>query len=380
MAGRTDYYEVLGLQKGASEDEIKKAYRKMAKKYHPDANKNSKEAEQKFKEVSQAYEVLSDAQKRATYDQYGHSAFENAGAGGGSYQQYSDMDDIFESFFGGGFGDIFGGGRARRNGPRRGPDIQTHISITFEESYFGVKKNITLPIMESCDTCHGTGAKPGTHPENCRNCNGTGQERIEQQTVFGTMASVRTCVVCRGEGKIIRHSCSTCQGKGKVKRSKTFEVNIPRGIDNGQSIRLSEKGEPGERGGKNGDLLINISVQKHDHFVRKGNNIYLDIPISFVQATLGAELVIPTMDGTEKYTVKGGTQPGTVATIKGKGFPSVKNSRIFGDLVFTFKVIVPTNLNEKQKELLRQFAQDSGDEVKESKKGIFSKLKHKLDN
>lgn len=380
MAGKTDYYELLGLQKGASEDEIKKAYRKMAKKYHPDANQNSKEAEEKFKEVSQAYEILSDPQKKATYDQFGHSAFENGGAGGGGYQQYGDMDDIFESFFGGGFGDIFGGGRGRRNGPRRGPDIQTHINITFEESYFGVKKNITLPMMESCDTCNGTGAKAGTHPENCRNCNGTGQERVEQQTVFGTMASVRTCSVCRGDGKIVRDPCNTCHGKGKVKRSKTFEVNIPRGIDNGQSIRLAEKGEPGERGGKNGDLLLNISVQKHDHFVRKGNNIYLDIPISFVQASLGAELVIPTMEGTEKYTVKGGTQPGTVATIKGKGFPSVKNNRVFGDLIFTVKVIVPTNLSEKQKELLRQFAQDSGDEIKESKKGIFSKLKDKLDN
>lgn len=381
MASKTDYYELLGLQKGATDNDIKKGYRKMAKQYHPDANPNNKEAEQKFKEISEAYEVLSDPQKKATYDQYGHAAFENAGAGaGGGGFHYGDMDDIFESFFGGNFGDVFGGGRSRRNGPRRGADLQTNLNITFEESYFGTKKDITLPITENCDTCNGTGAKPGTHAETCRNCSGSGQERVEQQTLFGTMASVRTCSHCKGEGKIVRDPCNTCKGQGRVKRSKTLEVNIPRGIDNGQSIRLAEKGEQGTRGGRNGDLLIGITVQKHDYFERRGSNIYLEIPVSFVQATLGADLFIPTMEGTEKYNIKPGSQSGAVYSIKGKGFPSVKNNRIFGDLIFTIKVIVPTSITERQKELLVEFSKESGEEVKEPKKGIFSKIKDKLDN
>jgi len=391
MAGKADYYETLGVSKGAGDDEIKKAYRKMAKKYHPDANQNSAEAEAKFKEVSEAYEILSDSQKKAAYDQFGHSAFDNSrGPGGGGGFRYEgnmgDMGDIFESFFGGGFGDMFGGGGrgARRNGPRRGADVQTRITITFEEAFFGTRKDITLPITEICDTCSGTGAKAGTTPESCRHCRGTGQERVEQQTVFGTIANVRTCSVCKGSGKIVKEPCTKCNGGGKIKRSKTLEVNIPRGIDEGQSIRLAEKGEAGERGGKNGDLLVGISIQSHDNFHRKGNNIYLDIPITFVQATLGTDIVIPTMEGAEKYTVKAGTQPETVVTIRGKGFPSVRNNKIFGDLIITLKVVVPTNLSDSQKDLLREFAKDSGDSYKESKKGIFGKfgekIKDKLDH
>lgn len=376
MAQKQDYYETLGLNKGATEDEIKKGFRKMAKKYHPDANQNSKEAEAKFKEVNEAYEILSDPQKKATYDQFGHSAFQQNGGGGFAY---NNMDDIFESFFGGGFGDIFSrGGSGRRRGPAPGQNVQTHLNITFEEAYFGVKKDITLPLRESCNTCSGSGAKPGTQSETCRHCRGSGQERIEQQTMFGTMASVRTCSVCRGDGNIIKDPCKTCSGQGRVRRSSTFEVNIPRGIDNGQTIRLSEKGESGERGGRRGDLLISISVKDHEHFERRGSNIYVDIPVSFVQASLGGEILIPTMDGSEKYTVKPGTQSGETDNLKSKGFPSVKNSRIYGDLIFTIKIIVPTNLTEKQKELLREFAKESGDDLKEYKKGIFSKIKNKL--
>ena len=377
---KQDYYKLLGVSEDATKDEIKKAYRKMAKTYHPDANPNDKEAEAKFKEVSEAYEVLSDPQKKAAYDQFGHSAF-NQGAGGGGFSGgYTNMDDIFESFFGGGsFGDIFGSSRgSRRRGPRPGPDVQSHITITFDEAYFGTKKDITLPLRETCTTCSGSGAAKGTKAETCRHCNGSGQERIEQQTMFGTMASVRTCSICRGEGKVIKEPCKTCQGQGRVRRSSTFEVNIPRGIDSGQTIRLAQKGEAGERGGKNGDLLITVSVRDHDHYERKGSNIYVDIPVSFAQASLGAEITIPTMEGSEKYTLKPGTQPGERGNIKGRGFPSVKNNRIFGDMIFTILVQVPTNLSERQKEILREFAKESDEDVKENKKGIFSKIKDKL--
>jgi len=376
---KRDYYEVLGISKGASDDEIKKSYRKMAKKYHPDANPDNAEAEAKFKEASEAYEVLSDAQKKAQYDQFGHSAFGGPGGGGYTYSgQGFDMGDIFESFFGDGFSDIFGGGRGgRRRGPARGADVRANISITFEESFFGATKSITIPVSENCDVCGGSGAKPGTFAETCKHCNGSGQERYQQQSIFGTVTSVRTCHVCRGEGKVIRDPCTKCSGRGKVRRSKTFEVNIPGGIDNGQSIRLGGKGEPGDKGGENGDLLVAVSIMPHAHFRRRDMNIYLDIPISFTKLALGAEVDIPTMGGVEKHTVKAGTQTGTTITLKGKGFPSVRNARVSGDLYATLNVQVPTKLSEAQKEHLRAFASESGEIVEESKKGFFSKLKDK---
>ena len=375
MADKRDYYETLGVSRGATEDEIKKAYRKMAKKYHPDANQNDKAAEEKFKEVSEAYDVLSDPQKKAAYDQFGHSAFDQTGGGGYSYSgQGFGMGDIFETFFGGGFGDVFGGrGGGRRNGPMRGADVSTGINITFEESFLGAAKSITLPMTETCETCKGTGAKPGTNAQSCKNCGGTGQERFQQQTMFGTMTSVRTCHVCNGSGKIITDPCPTCGGKGKVRRSKTFEVNIPKGIDNGQTIRLAEKGEPGENGGPNGDLLITVYVQPHKYFRRNGNDIHLDFPITFVQAALGAEISIPTMESVEKHSIKAGTQPDTVITLKGKGFPLLRNSRISGDMKITLKLSVPTKLSEKQKQLLKEFAEEGGEEY-DSKKGFFSKF------
>ena len=370
---KADYYETLGVAKGASDDEIKKAYRKMAKKYHPDVNKDNPEAETKFKEVSEAYEVLSDAKKKSTYDQFGHSAF-NQGAGGAGGGAYSNMDDIFESFFGGGFGDMFGGaggGRGRRRGPQPGANLQTHMSITFEEAYFGSKKEITLPMREACDTCSGSGAKPGTHPETCKQCHGGGVETVVQQTMFGAMRSQRTCTVCRGNGKVIMDPCNTCRGSGKVKKSKNIEVNVPAGIDSGQTIRLGERGEAGDQGAPNGDLLINITVAPHSHFERKGGNIYVDIPVSFSQAALGAELTIPTMNGTEKYSLKPGTQPNEKATLRGKGFPSVRNNKAFGDLIFTIKLKVPKDLNERQKELLREFAGEGGEEIQEANRKGF---------
>lgn len=378
MADKRDYYETLGVQKNATEDDLKKAYRKLAKQYHPDANPGNQEAEAKFKELSEAYAVLSDPQKRSSYDQFGHQAFDGSGGGGGGFYSNFDMGDIFESFFGGDIGDIFGGGRKR--GPRRGADLQTNLQIDFEEAIFGVEKDMNINANESCTTCKGTGAKPGTTAESCRQCGGTGQERVQQQTVFGTMTSVRTCSVCRGDGKIIKDPCQTCRGTGTVRSNKTLKVSIPKGIDNGQTIRLAGKGEPGERNAAPGDLLITIYVRPHKYFTRKENNLYLDVPITFVQAALGDEISIPTLEsvnkqGEEKYSIRPGTQTGTVVTLKGKGAPNVRNNRIIGDLYVTLKVTVPTQLNDRQKHALKAFAEEMGEEYKDGKKGFFEKIK-----
>lgn len=376
MADKRDYYEVLGVGKDATEAEIKKAYRKVAKKYHPDANPDNKEAEAKFKEAGEAYEVLSDAQKRAAYDRYGHSAFENgAGGGAGGFGGFSggvNMGDIFENIFGGdfgGFGDIFGGSSSRRKtGPRRGADIQSNMQISFEEAMFGTEKEVSMNVTEKCGACKGTGAKAGTVAENCKRCGGTGQESVVQQTMFGTIRKSRTCSACQGEGKIIKEPCPECKGKGKVKVNKKIKISIPRGIDNGQSIRKSGFGEAGDRGGQNGDLYVTIYVKPHKNFVRRENNIYLDVPISFVQAALGDELIIPTIDGEERYTLKPGTQPEDTAVLKGKGAYNVRNNKYRGDQIIKFKVTIPTKLTDRQRELLREFSGNvSGSSEKRSK-------------
>ena len=373
MADKKDYYETLGVGKTASDDELKKAYRKLAKQYHPDANPGNKAAEAKFKELSEAYGVLSDSEKRAKYDQFGHSAFEG---GGGFHGQPFDFGDIFGGIFGEGLDGFFGGGRSRRAGPRRGADLQMRMNISFEEAVFGAVKDIQLQTHDPCGACKGSGAKAGTFPETCKRCNGTGQVRVTQQTILGHMTTVDTCSSCRGEGKIIKEPCPECRGGGRIRINKTLQVTVPKGIDNGQSIRLTGKGEPGEKGGPSGDLLITMQVSPHKVFTRQGTNLYLEMPITFVQAALGDEVLIPALDGSEeRYTIKPGTQPGTVVSIRGKGVPSLRNNRIFGDLVVTLNVTVPTQMNERQKESLRNFNEAMGDDYKNHKKKFFDKLK-----
>ncbi|MDR1643575.1 MAG: molecular chaperone DnaJ [Clostridiales bacterium] len=382
MAEKRDYYETLGVGKSSSDDELKKAYRKMAKQYHPDVNPGDANAEEKFKEISEAYGVLSDPQKRSAYDQYGHAAFDpgsGGGGGGGFYSNSFDMNDIFSSVFGGGgFEDFFGGSSTRRrNGPRNGADITANIQIKFEEAVFGTQRDIKVQSRAACPTCKGTGAKPGTFAENCRTCGGSGQERHQVQTPLGYMTTTRVCSSCHGEGKIIKTPCPDCKGVGTIADEKTLQVTIPKGIDNGMTVRLSGKGHPGERGGMPGNLLINVYVQPHKVFARDGMNLHLDMPITFVQAALGDEIMIPTLEGEEKLTIKPGTQPNTVVSIRGKGIPNVKNSRMLGDLVVKLVVNVPTQLSERQKQKLREFGEEMGEENKDVKKNIFDKIKWK---
>ena len=374
-----DYYATLGIDKNASESEIKKAYRQMAKKYHPDNNPGDKSAEEKMKEVNEAYEVLSDPDKKAKYDQFGSAAFKQGGMGGGGFYggpggMDFDMGDTFNMF---GFG---GGSSSRRNGPQRGSDIGVNIQITFEEAIFGTKKDISVNVIDKCDTCGGTGAKPGTHAETCRRCNGTGQERVVKQSIFGTMTSVQTCSACGGTGKTIKDPCPTCHGKGRVRKTKKFEVNIPKGIDNGQTIRLSGKGEAGINGGPNGDLMVTVYVKADSYFTRRGMDLYCEVPITFVQAALGDEITVRTVDGTQKVTVKPGTQPDATMTIRGVGVPNLRNNAQRGNQIITFKVKIPTDLTARQKELLREFAGKTEGSEKSEKKGFWDKLKEKMED
>ena len=373
MASKKDYYEVLGVSRQASSDEIKKAYRKLAKKYHPDMNPGDKEAEARFKEINEAYEVLSDDQKRAAYDRYGHAAFDGTGGGGGfsGFEGFGfgGLDDLFESFMGG-----FGRTRSRRNEPIRGRDLQYSLEITFEEAAFGVTKEIPVTRLQTCNTCGGTGARPGTSVENCKRCSGTGQIRYSQATPFGQFVNVRTCDVCQGEGKVVTHPCETCHGKGRVSKNQRISINIPAGIDEGQTIPLRGEGESGLRGGPPGDLYVKIHIRPHEIFKREGYDVVCDVPISFTQAALGAEIDIPTIDGLMKFTIPEGTQTSTVFKIKGKGIKRLR-SNTRGDQYIRVIVEVPVKLSQKQKDLLRQFAEISGDEVFEKKKGFFDKVK-----
>ena len=352
MADKRDYYEVLGVEKGASDDELKKAYRKLAKKYHPDTNPGDKSAEDKFKEASEAYAVLSDAQKRQQYDQFGHSAFNGAGGAGGFDFSDFDMGDIFGDFF----GDIFGG-RSRRanNGPMQGANLRTSVRITFEEAVFGTEKELDLNLKDECNTCHGSGAKDGVAPETCSKCGGKGQVVYTQQSLFGMVRNVQTCPDCRGTGKIIKEKCSDCYGSGYITSRKKIEVGIPAGIDNGQSVRIRGKGEPGTNGGPRGDLLVEVNVSRHPIFQRKGFDIYSTAPISYATAALGGDVRINTVDGDVIYTVKPGTQTDTKVRLREKGVPSLRNKNIRGNHYVTLVVQVPTSLNSEQKELLKSF-------------------------
>ena len=353
MAEKRDYYEVLGVSRQASDSEIKSAYRKLAKKYHPDINPGDKEAEVKFKEASEAYAVLSDADKKRQYDQFGHAAFEGGAGGGGFDFSGMDMGDIFGDIF----GDFFGGGRSRAqsNGPMKGQNVRTTVRITFEEACFGIDKEIDITLKEECSNCHGTGAKPGTSPETCSKCGGKGQVVFTQQSLFGVVRNVQSCPDCRGTGKIIKSKCTDCSGTGYVSKRKKISVSIPAGIDNGQCVRIRDKGEPGINGGGRGDLLVEVLVSRHPLFQRQDRDIYSTSPITFTQAALGGDVYIKTIDGEVIYNVKPGTQTDTRVRLRNKGVPSLRNKQMRGDHYVTLVVQVPASMTQEQKDLLLQF-------------------------
>ena len=375
---KRDFYEVLGVSRGASDDEIKKAYRKLAKQYHPDLNPGDKTAEAKFKEINEAYEILTDKDKRSRYDQFGHAGVDpNFGAGGGGFGGFNmgdiDLGDLFGSFFGGGFG---GAQWANPNAPRRGENLRTAVTISFEEAAFGCEKEITVTRSEPCQTCHGNGCAPGTTAEVCPDCHGTGSIRIQRGGGAFTFATSAPCTRCQGTGRIIHTPCPDCHGEGSVRKQRKLTVTIPAGIDNGQAISLRGQGGAGVNGGPAGDLLISVTVRPSDKFRREGTAVYYDQPVSFAQAALGAKLTIPTIDGNVEYTMPRGTQPGTTFRLRGKGFPSV-NGRGRGDQFVTVRVEVPTSLTREQEEALNAFAEAMGEEEAEGGKGFFDKRRKK---
>ena len=368
---------MLGVSKGATADELKKAYRKLARQYHPDVNKDNEEAADKFKECSEAYEVLSDEQKRAQYDQFGHAAFENGGAGGYGQGGFGGgfggggMEDIFDMFFGG-----QGGRRGGRpnNGPQRGADLRFDLDITFEEAAFGVEKEISLYREETCGHCKGEGAEPGSKVETCSECHGSGYVNFVQNTMFGQVQSSKPCPKCGGQGKIISEPCKECRGKGTVKKNKQIKVKIPAGVDDGSRLRVASEGEAGAKGGPHGDLYVYLYVKPHKFFEREGTTIYCEVPINIVQATLGAEIKVPTLEGQVVMKIPEGTQPGKVMRLKGKGVPSLRGGTR-GDQLVRIKVVVPTKLNEKQKTALQEFADISKDNINPEEKGFLDKIK-----
>ena len=378
MAEKRDYYEVLGLQKGASEDEIKKSYRKLAKKYHPDLNPGDKEAEVHFKEIGEAYEVLSDPQKRQKYDQFGHAAFDpttgGGGAGYGGFGGFEDFDlgDIFGSFFGG------GGRTQRRNAPRQGETLEYILALTFEEAAFGVKKEIRIERSEVCADCNGSGAEKGSSVETCQKCHGTGQVQVTSRTPFGAFSQTSVCPDCRGSGKIIKTPCSKCRGAGMRRVMRTVTVNVPAGIDDGQTIAMRGEGGHGTNGGPAGDLHIVIQIKRHEIFTRKRNDVYCELPITMVQAALGAEIEIPTIDGPMTYKIPEGTQSGAVLRIPKKGIPVLRSKTSRGDHVLVIKVEIPRNLSEKQKKILREFESNIADKNFSENRSFFKKVKEKF--
>lgn len=393
---KRDYYEVLGVDRNADDAALKKAYRALAKKYHPDMNPGDKEAEKKFKEASEAYAVLSDAEKRRQYDQFGHAAFESgAGGAGGGFGGFDFSGADFGDIFGDIFGDLFGGGRRggrAGNGPMQGANIRKGVRITFEEAVFGCEKELEVVIKDPCTTCNGTGAKPGTSPETCQKCGGKGQVVYTSQSFFGTVQNVQTCPDCHGTGKIIKEKCSDCAGTGYVASKKTIQVSIPAGIDNGQSIRIRGKGEPGTNGGPRGDLLVEVTVSRHPVFGRQDMHIFSTAPISFAQAALGGDVRIKTVDGDVLYNVKPGTKTDTKVRLKGKGVPSLRNKQVRGDHYVTLVIQTPEKLSAEAKEALRKFDALTGntlnqdidsektDKKKGKKKGFMDKLKESFED
>lgn len=386
MADKRDYYEILGVDRSADDAALKKAYRKLAKKYHPDMNPGDAEAERKFKEATEAYGILSEPEKRKAYDQFGHAAFENGGAGaGGGFGGFdfnsADMSDIFGDLF----GDLFGGGRSRRanNGPMKGANLRAAVHITFQEAVFGCEKELELTLKDVCKTCNGSGAKPGTSPETCTKCGGSGQIVTTQQSMFGMVRNVTTCPDCRGTGKIIRDKCPDCRGTGYTSSRKKIQVSVPAGIDDGQSIRIREKGEPGANGGPRGDLLVEVRVARHPIFQRDDMDIYSTAPLTFAQAALGGTIRITTVDGDVEYEVKPGTQTDTRIRLRGKGVPSLRNKNVRGDHYVNLVVQVPTKLSEEAKEALREFDAACGNRPAskgtEKKKRFMDKLKETFD-
>ena len=377
---KRDYYEVLGVSKDADDAALKKAYRVLAKKYHPDANPGDKQAEAAFKEINEAYSVLSDPKKRAQYDQFGHAAFDprmGGGSGGGFYEgNAADFGDIFGDLFGGGdiFGSFFGGGgrgaQRAANAPMRGANVHATVRLSFEEAVFGCKKKITIDYKEECETCKGSGAKPGTSPETCPTCKGQGKIVKTSRTAFGTMQNVQVCLNCHGSGKIVKEKCTSCNGTGYKRVRKSFEVSIPAGIDNGLSVRMPQGGEPGVNGGERGDLLVECIVSPHPIFKRQESNIFSTVPVSFATAALGGTIRINTVDGEVEYTVKAGTQTDTRVRLAGKGVPSLRNPKVRGDHYVTLVVEVPTKLNEQQRAALKSF--DEAMQGGGKKKGLFS--------
>ncbi|WDV44551.1 molecular chaperone DnaJ [Clostridiaceae bacterium M8S5] len=375
--GKRDYYEILGVQKGASEQEIKKAFRQLAKKYHPDLNPDNKEAEVKFKEINEAYEVLSNPEKKKRYDQFGHAGV-NGQAGGFNAQGFEGFGDIFGDIF----GDFFGGGFSsqgrRRAGPKKGADLKYRVTISFEEAAFGTDKKIEVTRSEDCKECNGTGAKPGTSKKTCSKCGGSGEVRYSQNTPFGQFVNVKTCEACNGSGEEVESPCQSCSGTGKQKKTKKISIKIPAGVDTGSVIPLRGEGELGEKGGPRGDLYIYINVLPHKIFKREGNDIICEYPITFVQATLGDEVEVPTLDGKVKYKIPEGTQTGTVFRLKNKGIQSLRGYGR-GDQYVKVNIEVPKNLNNTQKDILREFAKETGVKVYEQKKGFFDKVKDMFD-
>ena len=374
---KRDYYEVLGVSKNATDDEIKKAYRSLAKKYHPDLNPGDAEAEKKFKEANEAYEVLSDSDKRDKYDRFGHAAFDPASGGGSGFGGFGgfggdfDFGDIFSSFFGGSTGSS---SRSRRNAPIEGDDVGTYVNLTFEEAAFGCKKDIEFSRIEACPDCDATGAERGTTTETCSACRGTGHVTVKRQTMLGFMQTQTPCSPCKGTGKIIKCPCKNCNGKGYIKLRKKFEINIPAGIDHLQRIVKRGQGSAGRNGGPNGDLIIEVRVAEDKIFTRDGNNIFCEVPISFAEAALGAEIDIPILGGgTEKYDIPEGTQTGTSFTLRGKGIPDINSGRK-GDLIITVVVETPRNLSSEQKKLLKEFATSLGESNNKAKDSWFKKL------